>query len=93
MKRMHLIASAFILFSFLFTGLCLAGDWKQDFEEMCGKTERAESMSVDELSTIITECERVQKEAEESTDPQKKIYIFRIKKCLNFYKFMKQTKN
>lgn len=92
MKSKCLVIFAFLFLSY-FSGVCIAGDWKQDFENMCGKTETAESMSDAELSTIITECERVKKEAEESKDPQKKVFLFRIKKCLNFYIFMQQTRD
>ena len=81
MKRSVFIICVSLFISTFFINPCFAVDWKQDFEDMCGKTERAEGMSDDELSSMITECERVLKEATESDDPQKKVFLFRIKKC------------
>ncbi len=72
--------------------VCSAGDWKKDFSSLCGNTENAEQMTTEELDRVLEECERVRKEIERSTDPQKKVVLFRLKKSCNFYLFIKESR-
>ena len=62
------------------------------FNELCGRTDIAESLSVEELTTMVAECDTLEEKITNSSHPKKKILLFRLKKCRNFLDFMVQTK-
>ncbi|MBU0481964.1 MAG: hypothetical protein KKG47_12770 [Proteobacteria bacterium] len=92
MLRTCLFCSAFILFIHVIVpGTCVAG-WREDFQKACGNTQAAEKMSMNELDEVIAECDKIEEVIKDSTDSDKKLYLFRVKKCRNFYLFMKETR-
>ncbi len=79
----------------LLAGTVAAGDWAEDFGRLCGATETAESLSVDELKALIAECDTLREVIEKEAGKQKKVYLFRLEKCRNFFSYLvtlKETK-
>jgi len=62
------------------------------FNELCSQTENAEALSVEEITTMIAECDSLKDKIIQSSHPKKKILLFRLKKCRNFLDFIIQTK-
>ena len=62
------------------------------FNELCGRTENAEALTVEKLTTMVSECDTLEEKITQSSHPKKKILLFRLKKCRNFLHFMIQTK-
>jgi hypothetical protein len=66
-------------------------DWKQEYAEVCAKTQNAMTLSVDELQTFIDRCDKVQGQIDLLTGPQgkteKKVYTKRLKMCKDLYDF------
>lgn len=69
-----------------------ADDWHTKFEETCSKTPVAESLSVQELEALLEESNKLLSQIKSSDNPSKKIYIFRLEKCISFYKYVLDTK-
>ena len=69
-----------------------AGSWQDDFERLCGATETADTLSIEELNTLIVECDALLETIEKEGGKQKKIYLFRLKKCRNFFTYMVSLK-
>lgn len=72
----------------VFAGISQAGTWKEDFERLCGYTEEASSLSTDQIQELIQESDRLLKTLETVNEPEKKVYIFRLKKCRNFFEYI-----
>jgi hypothetical protein len=69
-----------------------ADDWHTKFEETCSKTQVAASLSVEELEALLDETDKLLSQIKSSDDPSKKVYIFRLEKCISFYKYVLDTK-
>lgn len=84
-----LIVSMAVLFS---TGSSWSEDaWLPEFEEICGKTQDAGSMTTEELKAVVAKCDRVKSLIENSDNPQKKVYLFRLDKCRKLFVFMLES--
>lgn len=62
--------------------------WKNEFNTLCGDTQKAVNLGQDDLKMLITRCEKLYSDLEASEAPQKKAFIYRIEKCKNFYQFL-----
>ncbi|MCK9265227.1 MAG: hypothetical protein M0R18_15695 [Deltaproteobacteria bacterium] len=65
-----------------------AEDWKQEFAEVCGKTQNAMEFSTDELRSFIDRCTRLEERLDELNGPQgseRKVYATRLKMCKELY--------
>ena len=88
-----LLMSSTLLFSPLYSS---ASDDHNNFEtafnELCGQTENTETLTVEEITLMIVQCDLLKEKITQSTHPKKKVFLFRLKKCRDFLDFMIQTK-
>jgi len=61
--------------------------WKEEFERICAQTITATSLTPTELQALIRDSDHLLKRLGKVKDPWAKIYIFRLKKCSDFFKF------
>ena len=88
-------AVSFIVLSLLIllTDLSLGSSgWKADFDRLCGYTNQADEFSIEKLDGLVKECDALLAKIEKSGAPDKKIYLFRLKKCRNFFEYMADLK-
>jgi|GEM_PF-1300077 len=78
----------------LWTSATMAeGDgWKTDFERLCGYTDIATTLEPSKLTELIGECDLLLERLQKLSDPKKKMYIFRTKKCRDLFRFVLETK-
>ncbi|MEN8134436.1 MAG: hypothetical protein ABFS18_02715 [Thermodesulfobacteriota bacterium] len=70
--------------------LCAGNEnWRDDFDRICAHTADVDKLSSEELDGLIVESGELLQIVESSDDPEKKIYLIRLKKCRNFFIFMK----
>ena len=69
-----------------------AEQWVADVERLCSTLMDAENLSAQELKAMIAEFDDLIKVIEKSEHPKKKLFLFRAKKCRNFYQFTLDTK-
>jgi hypothetical protein len=69
-----------------------AEQWQEDFEKLCAYVDNAETFTTEELKGFIADCDELIKKIEVMDTPKKKLYLFRLKKCRNFYKFTLDVK-
>lgn len=62
--------------------------WREEFNELCGDTQKAATLGQDDLNKLVARCGKLSSELEGSDSTQKKAYIYRIEKCRNFYQFL-----
>lgn len=81
----------FILILSFYSTAVTAG-WHEEFEEICSKVQMGDSLSREELRVLVERADKLVPLIKESTDPKKKVYIFRLKKCRSFFDFTLQMK-
>jgi hypothetical protein len=97
----------FLLFNFwgrdFIVGGCLntvyaqeQGDWKQEYAEICAKTQNAMELSVAELKDRIERSDKLQERINKLEGPQaeteKKVFTKRLKMCRELYSFALEYK-
>lgn len=81
-----------LLIVFLFAPPVISGDWHDEFEELCSKVQTAESLTLEEINSLIERVDTLLPKIEASDDPKKKVYIFRLKKCRAFFEYIIELK-
>ena len=71
-------------------------DWKQEYAEICAKTQNAMELSVAELKDRIERCdnllERINKLEGPRAETEKKVFTKRLKMCRDLYNFALEHK-
>src|SRR4030066_1257495 len=92
-KNPRLLISIFICVISLYVSLTSSSYanqelWKEEFNELCGDTQKAATLGQDDLNKLVARCDKLSSELEGSDSTQKKAYIYRTEKCKNFYQFL-----
>jgi len=92
-RKRKLIQTVVICLIVLFgAAIVQGGSLQEDFDKLCVHTQDAESLSLERLQELVTECDRLKERIEESNDPKKKLLLFRLNKCRNFLAYMVELK-
>lgn len=89
LKRIFGFLMVFLLCA---TTMLWGATWQEDFERLCGATEKAETMNLDELKSALQETDRLLEVIEKEGGQQKKPYLFRLNKCRSFFAYMISVK-
>ncbi len=89
MKRVQRnLLTVFILFNLFFPLLSLGiEDWKEEFQDICAKTQDPMALSEDELRTLINRCDKLKPVIEGLDESTRKVYLKRLKMCRDIYSF------
>lgn len=66
--------------------------WRASFDDICSKVDSSGSLSEKELAALIERVDKLVPEIQASSDPSKKIYLQRIKRCRSLFEFMIESK-
>ena len=83
------------LFAALLASPSAAGaeeDWKEEFKRLCSYTDISNTLSDEELETLVKDSDILFEKLEALDAPEAKVYIFRLKKCRNMYRFIIDTR-
>ena len=88
------LTTIFLAGLLLLSGLPCAwgGNWQENFDHLCGLTDQAETMSVVELRETVKQCDALLAVIDRIDHPQKKIYLFRLRKCRNLFAYMVEVR-
>jgi hypothetical protein len=71
-------------------------DWKQEYAEICAKTQNAMELSLAELKDRIERCDKLQERINKLQGPraetEKKVFTKRLKMCRELYNFALEHK-
>ena len=71
-------------------------DWKQEYADICAKTQNSMELSVAELKDRIERCDKLQKRINKLEGPgantERKIFTKRLKMCRELYQFALEYK-
>lgn len=62
-------------------------EWKEEFDLICAQTEIATSLSKEQLNELISDSDELLTRLAKLKDPWAKIYIRRLEKCREFYRY------
>ena len=70
-------------------------NWKQEFEEVCGKTDDSMNMTIDELKALMARCDKLKPLIESQEETTRKVYLRRLQMCRDLlaYVFEARSKN
>ena len=101
MKNIVLITFINLLFLCFFhisspNGSYAQQDWKQEYAEICAKTQNCMELSVAELKDRIERCDKLQERINKLEGPraetEKKVFTKRLKMCRELYNFALEYK-
>ena len=84
-----LVACLIVIFT---SAVVYGGSLQEEFDALCVHTQDAESLSLERLQELVTECDQLQKKIEASADQKKKLLLFRLKKCRDFLAYIIELK-
>jgi len=91
MRKLLLAAACFLAWS-IATPVWSEDDWRAQFDETCGKTDVAMTLSESELVSLTEACDRLEKVIEGLESPERKVFRRRLQLCKNLYLFVLETK-
>lgn len=67
-------------------------DWKNEFDDVCSKTQDAMILSPDELKNLIARCDKLKPVVEKLDETQRKVFLKRLKLCRDLFSFVLESK-
>ena len=67
--------------------------WQQEFDQVCGKTQDAMSLTVDELKSLVVRCDTLEPKIEKLDETRRKVYQRRLKQCRGLYAYVLESKS
>lgn len=62
--------------------------WKDEFAQVCAKTQDAMTLSTPELEALVARCDKLRPVVEKLDEPLRKVYSRRLKGCRDLYQFV-----
>ena len=67
-------------------------DWKNEFDDVCSKTQDAMIFSPDELRNLIARCDKLKPLIEKLDETQRKVFLKRLQLCRDLFLFVLESK-
>jgi hypothetical protein len=67
--------------------------WKQQFEEVCGKTDESMNLSKDELKSLMAQCDKLKPLIEAQDETVRKVYLRRLQMCRDLLAYVYEVKS
>lgn len=66
--------------------------WRAEFDAVCGQTDNAADLSIEELKKSIAQCDALQPKIEALEATPRKIYLKRLQMCRNLFTYLLEGK-
>src|SRR5690242_166627 len=66
--------------------------WKGEFDRVCGQSDNAMNMTVDELKAALAQCDALKSVIEGLEATPRKIYLKRLQMCRNLFGYMLESR-
>ena len=67
-------------------------DWRKEFDDICAKTQEADTFSPQELKELIGRCDALKTRIEKLEESQRKVALKRLQMCRNLFDYVLQSK-
>jgi hypothetical protein len=68
-------------------------NWKQEFEEVCGKSDEAMILTSDELKVLLARCDKLKPVIEAEEETTRKVYLKRLQMCRDLLAYVYESKS
>lgn len=68
-------------------------EWVDKYDKLCGQINVAQELSKEELDALIRECDILMGVITKSPEPRKKVYIYRLNLCREYFNYVRQLKD
>ena len=68
-------------------------DWKNEFEDICSKTQDSMSFTVDELKGLLDRSDALKLRIEKLDETRRKVYLKRLQMCRDLLLFVIESKS
>lgn len=62
--------------------------WRAEFDEVCAKTQDAMALSVAELESLISRCDKLKPRIDALDEPRRKVFGKRLTGCRELYQYV-----
>jgi hypothetical protein len=69
-----------------------APDWRTEFEDICVRTADAQSMTVEDLTRLVSRCEALRPQIEKLNESERKVFLRRLKMCQELFRYVLESK-
>jgi hypothetical protein len=66
--------------------------WKMEFDKVCGQTDNAADLSVEELKKALVRCDALKPQIEALEATPRKVYLKRLQMCRNLFAYLLEGK-
>jgi len=66
--------------------------WKMEFNTICGQTDNAAEMTVEELNKALEKCDALKPKIEALEPSPRKLYLKRLQMCRNLFVYLLEVK-
>ncbi len=87
------IVLCYLVFATVNLSLANEESWLRELDELCGSSQAAMTLSSEEVTTLVERCDRIIAEITGTDNPRKKLYLFRLERCRNFYQYIINLKS
>ena len=88
MARIIIAIALFVAIAIMPAAAVAEDNWKEEFKRICSYTVSSDTLSDEELETLIKDSDVLIEKLEALDAPEAKVYIFRLKKCRNMYRYI-----
>ena len=67
-------------------------DWEKEFQAVCGKTDDAMTLTIQELRTLVERCDDLKASIDKLEGSARKVFMKRLQMCRDLYAFTLETK-
>jgi hypothetical protein len=67
-------------------------DWRQEFEDVCSRTQDAMTLSAGELTDLVARCDALKPAIEKLEETPRKVYLKRLQMCRDLFVFVLESK-
>ena len=67
-------------------------DWGKEFQAVCGRTDDAMTLTVQELRTLVRRCDELKTSIDKLEGSRRKVLLKRLQMCRDLYAFTLDTK-
>ncbi len=92
MLRIIVVMALFAFLLSLPSDAVAQDQWKEQFNRICNYTDISDTLNDEELNALIKDSDVLIDKLETLDMPEAKVYIFRLKKCRNMYRFIIDTR-
>jgi len=87
-KKAQSVARAALLLALLAGSASAEEKWRAEFDDTCGKTTQAMTLSPDELQTLLDRCAALERVIESQEESVRKVFLKRLKLCRDLYAYV-----